>query len=118
MSGGGAPGLAAPQRIVFAFDNLDALPPADAAHLLEAAHALLGPGCVGAAAFDPAALSRLDAPETARRRLEKLFPIVFNVATLAPADGGRFAARLIGSNAVAKPLRLRRRGGVGDHASR
>jgi len=105
MSAGGAPGLAAPQRVVFAFDNLDALPPADAAHLLEAAHALLGPGCVGAAAFDPAALTRLDAPEAARRRLEKLFPIVFNVATLAPADGGRFAARLIGSNAVAKPLR-------------
>ena len=106
MSGGGAPGLAAPQRIVFAFDNLDALPPADAAHLLEAAHALLGLGCVGAAAFDPAALSRLDAPEAVRRRLEKLFPIVFNVATLAPADGGRYAARLIGSNAVAKPMRL------------
>jgi hypothetical protein len=106
MSGGGAPDLAAPHRIVFAFDNLDALPPADAAHFLEAAHALLGPGCVGAAAFDPAAIARLDAPEAARRRLEKLFPIVFNVATLAPADGGRFAARLIGSSAVAKPLRL------------
>jgi hypothetical protein len=106
MGGGGAPDLAAPQRIVFAFDNLDALPPADAAHLLEAAHALLGPGCVAAVAFDPAALSRLDAPETARRRLEKLFPIVFNVATLAPADGGRLAARMIGSNAVARPLRL------------
>jgi hypothetical protein len=105
MGGAGAPGPAAPQRIVFAFDNLDALAPSDAAQLLEAAHALLGPGCVGAAAFDPAALTRLDAPETARRRLEKLFPIVFNVATLAPSDGGRFAARLVGSNAVAKPLR-------------
>ena len=105
MSGAGAPGPAAPQRIVFAFDNLDALAPSDAAQLLEAAHALLGPGCVGAAAFDPAALSRLDAPETARRRLEKLFPIVLNVATLAPSDGGRFAARLIGSNTVARPLR-------------
>jgi len=106
MSGAGASGPAAPQRIVFVFDNLDALAPADAAQLLEAAHALLGPGCVGAAAFDPAALARLDAPETARRRLEKLFPIVFNVATLAPSDGGRFAVRLIGSNAVANPLRL------------
>ena len=105
MSGAGASGPAAPQRIVFAFDNLDALAPAEAAQLLEAAHALLGPGCVGAAAFDPSALSRLDAPEAARRRLEKLFPIVFNVATLAPADGGRLAARLIGSNAVVKPVR-------------
>jgi len=100
-----AAGPAAPQRIVFAFDNLDALPAVDAAHLLEAAHALLGPGCVGAAAFDPAALSRLDGAEAARRRLEKLFPIVFNVATLAPSDGGRFAARLIGSNAAARPVR-------------
>jgi hypothetical protein len=106
MSGAGASGPAAPQRIVFAFDNLDALAPADAAQLLEAAHALLGPGCVAAASFDPATLARLDAPEAARRRLEKLFPIVFNVVTLAPADGGRFAVRLIGSNAVAKPLRL------------
>ena len=105
MSGAGAASPAAPQRIVFAFDNLDALAPGEAAQLLEAAHALLGPGCVGAAAFDPAALSRLDAPEAARRRLEKLFPIVFNVATLAPADGGRYAARLIGSNAVSKPVR-------------
>ena len=105
MSAAGASGHPAPQRIVFAFDNLDALPAADAAHLLEAAHALLGPGCVGAAAFDPAALSRLDGAETARRRLEKLFPIVFNVASLAPPDGGRFAARLIGSNAAARPVR-------------
>ena len=105
MSGGDAAGPAAPQRVVFAFDNLDALAPADAAQLLEAAHALLGPGCVGAAALDPATLSRLDAPEAAKRRLEKLFPIVFNVATLAFADGGRFAARLIGSNAVVKPVR-------------
>jgi hypothetical protein len=105
MSGGDAAGPAAPQRIVFAFDNLDALAPADAAQLLEAAHALLGPGCVGAAALDPATLSRVDAPEAAKRRLEKLFPIVFNVATLAFADGGRFAARLIGSNAVVKPVR-------------
>lgn len=105
MSGADASAPAAPQRIVFAFDNLDALPPGEAAQLLEAAHALLGPGCVGAAAFDPAGLSRLDAPETARRRLEKLFPIVFNVATLAPSDSGRFAVRLIGSNAVAKPVR-------------
>jgi len=105
MSGAAAPSPAAPQRIVFVFDNLDALPPADAAQLLEAAHALLGPGCVGAAAFDPATLAGLDAPEAARRRLEKLFPIVFNVATLALGDGGRFVARLIGSDAVAKPVR-------------
>lgn len=103
---GGATGIAAPQRIVFAFDNLGALPAAEAAHLLEAAHALLGPGCVGAAACDPAALARLDGPEAARRRMEKLFPIVFNVASLAPADGGRFVARLVGSNATAKPVKL------------
>jgi len=106
LMSGGATGIATPQRIVFAFDNLEALPTGEAAHLLEAAHALLGPGCVGAAACDPAGFARLDGPEAARRRLEKLFPIAFNVASLAPADSGRFVARLIGSNASGRPVKL------------
>jgi hypothetical protein len=105
-------GAATPQRLVFAFDNLDALTPAAAVQLLEAAHAMLGPGCVGAAAYDPAFLVRLDGePDAARRRMEKLFPVVFNVATLVPADRGRIVARLIGSNAVVKPHRLVDAGG-------
>ena len=51
-----------PQRIVFAIDNLGALPAAEATHLVETAHALLGAGCVGAVAWDAAALARLDGP--------------------------------------------------------
>ena len=74
MSGAGAPGPAAPQRIVFAFDNLDALAPADAAQLLEAAHALLGPGCVGAAAFDPAALHAPRRPRNGAAAVGKAVP--------------------------------------------
>ena len=106
MSGAGPSELPRPQRIVFAFDNLDALPPAEALQLVETAHALLGPGCVAAAACDPAVVARLDGADAARSRLEKLFPVVFNVATLAPSDGGRLVARLIGSNASPRPTRL------------
>jgi hypothetical protein len=107
ISGAAATSAPAPQRLIFAFDNLDALAPAAAAQLLEAAHAMIGPGCVGAVACDPAMLARLEGePEAARRRMEKLFPVVFNVATLIPADSGRFVARLIGSNAVARQHRM------------
>jgi hypothetical protein len=38
--------------------------------------------------------------------MEKLFPVVFNVATLVPADSGRFVARLVGSNAMARQHRI------------
>jgi hypothetical protein len=102
---GGASG-AAPQRLVFAFDNLDALAPADSLRLIEAANTMLGPGCAAAVACDPAALASAGGGgEAARGRLEKFFQVVFNAQTLGLADGGRFAARLIGSNAVVNPLR-------------
>ncbi len=106
MSGTSATTTPAPQRLVFVFDNLDALAPAAAAQLLEAAHAMLGPGCVGAVACDPAFLVRVEGEaDAARRRVEKLFAVVFNVESLIPADKGRLVARLIGSNAVARPHR-------------
>jgi hypothetical protein len=96
-----------PQRLVFAFDNLDALAPADSLRLIEAANSMFGPGCAGAVACDPAALaSASGGGEAARRRMEKFFQVVVNAQTLGLADGGRFAARLIGSNAVANPLSL------------
>ncbi len=70
---GGASG-AAPQRLVFAFDNLDALAPADSLRLIEAANTMLGPGCAAAVACDPAALaSASGGGEAARGRLEKFF---------------------------------------------
>ena len=107
MSAPARPSVPAPQRLVFAFDNLDALAPADSLRLIETAHSMFGPGCAGAVACDPAALaSASGGGETARRRMEKFFQVVVNAQTLALADGGRFAARLIGSNAVANPLSL------------
>ncbi len=96
-----------PQRLVFAFDNLDALAPANSLRLIEAANSMFGPGCAGVVACDPAALaSASGGGEAARRRMEKFFQVVVNAQTLSLADGGRFAARLIGSNAVANPVSL------------
>ena len=44
--------------------------------------------------------------EAARRRIGEIFPDRGQRATLGLADGGRFAARLIGSNAVVNPVSL------------
>lgn len=106
MSAPARPSVPTPQRLVFALDNLDALAPADSLRLIEAAHSMLGPGCAGAIACDPAALASASGGEAARRRMEKFFQVVVNAQTLGLADAGRFAARLIGSNAVANPLSL------------
>jgi hypothetical protein len=99
MSAGGA---SAPERLVFTFDNLDALAPADALRLIAAADATLGPGCVGVVACDPAVLA--SGGETARQRISKYFQVGLNAATFGLSDQGRFAARLIGSNAVVNPI--------------
>ncbi len=100
-----APSVPAPERLVFAFDNLDALAPADALRLIAAANSMFGPGCVGVVACDPAALeSATGGAETARQRIEKFFQVVLDARTLGLGDSGRFAARLIGSNAVVNPL--------------
>ena len=64
---------------------------------------MLGPGCAGVVACDPAAWASADGGEAARRRNEKFFQLVVNAETLGLADAGRFAARLIGSNAVVNP---------------
>jgi hypothetical protein len=100
-----APSMPAPQRLVFAFDNLDALASADALRLITAANTLFGPGCAGVVACDPAALaSAAGGAEAARQRMEKVFQAVLDARTLGLGDSGRFAARLIGSNAVVNPL--------------
>jgi len=104
MSGPAQTAISAPQRLVFAFDNLDALAPADSLRLIEAASTMLGPGCVGLIACDPAILASANDGAAARRRGEKFFQLVVNAETLGLADAGRFAARLIGSNAVVNPL--------------
>ena len=107
MSGPPRMTVSMPQRLVFAFDNLDALAPAEAARLIEAANTMFGPGCVGVVACDPEALaSAMGGGAAARPRIEKFFQVVVNAQTLGLADGGRFAARLIGSNAVVNPVSL------------
>ncbi len=92
----------APQRLVFAFDNLDVLPPAEALRFLAAASTMLGPGCVGVVACDPAALAAgSGGDDMARQRMAKFFQVAVNAQTFGLADGGRFAARLLGSNGAA-----------------
>ncbi len=67
---------------------------------------MLGAGCVGVIACDPAILASADGGDAARRRSEKFFQLVVNAETLGLADAARFAARLIGSNVVVNPSSL------------
>ncbi|MGO8797628.1 MAG: hypothetical protein ACLQJL_00905 [Roseiarcus sp.] len=99
-----APALATPERLLLAFDNLDALAPAQALELIEAAHSLLGPRCVAALACDPAALAEAagDANRL-RSRLDKLLQLTFNVRLAGASNGPRLVARLLGGGAP-RPL--------------
>ncbi len=106
MSGPAQTAIPAPQRLIFAFDNLDALARADSLRLIEAASTMLGAGCLGVIACDPAILASADGADAARRRSEKLFQLVVNAETLGLADAARFTARLIGSNVVVNPSSL------------
>ena len=103
MGGPGQTAIPAPQRLIFAFDNLDAMAPADSLRLIEAASTMLGAGCAGVVACDPAIFAGANDGEAARWRSEKFLQLVVNAETLGLADAGRFAARLIGSNAVVNP---------------
>ena len=98
MSAPANPNLPVPQRLIVVIDNLEALPPAEAARLIETASALLGAGCIALIACDPAALSR--AP---RAWGGNLFQVTFDASTVKQADGARLAARLM-STGVASPL--------------
>ena len=94
-----APGASTgvPQRLVLAFDNLDALPPDQALNVIETAHGLLGPSCVGVAAFNPATLVSDAANRDAlRERFERLFQITFNVQGADTTEKARMVARLLG----------------------
>jgi hypothetical protein len=91
-----APPITTPTRIVFALDNLDALPPKEALALVETVHALLGRSFVAICAFDPASLQPAFGDAAAlRARLERLFQIAFNVRGAGEVGGERLAARLI-----------------------
>jgi hypothetical protein len=99
-----APASPAPERLLLAFDNLDALAPAQALNLIEAAHSLLGPRFVAALACDPAALAEAagDAARL-RGRLDKLFQLTFNVGLAGAWNGPRVVARLLGGGGAPRP---------------
>ncbi|MGA2792146.1 MAG: hypothetical protein ABSE69_01215, partial [Roseiarcus sp.] len=98
-----APVGPAPERLLLAFDNLDALAPAQALDLIETAHSLLGPRFVAALACDPAALAPAVAEaDRLRSRLDKLFQLTFNVRLAGAANGGRLVARLLGGGGATR----------------
>jgi hypothetical protein len=95
------PTVLAPERLFLIFDNLDALAPAQALHLIETVHSLLNPSFIAALACDPAALTTVlgGDPEPLRGRLDKLFQLTFNARVASAASSARLAARLLGGAA-------------------
>jgi hypothetical protein len=90
------PAAPAPDRLIFAIDNLDALSPGAAVAWIDAAQSAIGPGCVGLLAFDPARLAAtLGGPRKARRRFGKWLQVSLNLPDRDSADGERVVARLL-----------------------
>jgi hypothetical protein len=103
-----AAGGAAPQRLVMVVDRLDALAPAEARRVLEAAVRLAGPGVATIAAAD---LARLGEP---REIAERLFELVYDVGRLSEGAAARLLSAPVpppapaggesGRSALAEPL--------------
>jgi hypothetical protein len=89
-----SPDILAPDRLFLAFDNLDALPPAQALNWIETAHSSLGPSFVAAFACDPALLAASGDAVALRGRLDKLFQLTLNARSGAQSD--RLISRLTG----------------------
>ena len=90
------PAAPAPDRLILAIDNLDALSPGAAIAWIDAAQSAIGPGCVGLMAFDPARLAAtLGGPRKARRRLGKWLQVAVNLPARDGTDGERVVARLL-----------------------
>jgi hypothetical protein len=104
------PAAPAPERLVFAIDNLDALSPGAAIAWIDAVQNAIGPGFVGLIAFDPTRLATtLGGPRKARRRLGKWLQLSLNLPGPDETDGGRVVARLLsttGQPAAAPDARL------------
>ena len=95
----------APDRLVFAIDNLDALPPEAAIRWIDAARSVIVGGAVGVMSLDPARLvGPLGGPQEARRRLEKWLQVVVNLPGRVSADGERLVARLLSTDGHAAPV--------------
>ena len=93
--------MPAPQRLIFAIDNLEALAPADAARVIETASALLGPGCIGLVACDPQVIAPAAASAPTPRDWEHaLFQVSFDTGTIVEADAARLAARILSTSTL------------------
>jgi hypothetical protein len=94
--GRGSSAGVAPDRLVFAVDNLDSLSPDAAIAWIDSAARAIGPGCVGLLALNPARLvDALGGPQPARRRFDKWIQIVVNLPDRSGVSGERLMARLI-----------------------
>jgi hypothetical protein len=104
------PAAPAPDRLILAIDNLDALSPGAAIAWIDAAQSAIGPGCVGLLAFDPARLAAtLGGPRKARRRFGKWLQVSVNLPARDGTDGERVVARLLstaGQPAAAPDVKL------------
>ena len=90
------PAAPAPDRLIFAIDNLDALSPGAAIAWLDAAQNAIGPGSIGLIAFDPTRFATtLGGPRKARRRLAKWLQVAVNLPAREGADGERVVSRLL-----------------------
>jgi hypothetical protein len=106
LSVSGSNAMPAPQRLIFAIDNLEALAPVEATRLIETASALFGPGCIGLVACDPAALaSGSGGAATPRAFAQNLFQVVFDVSSVAATSSGRLAGRLLTASEPPSPLK-------------
>lgn len=95
----------APQRIVVAIDNLDALPQQQAAAFVQQAQNLLGAtGFVTIAAVDPQRLkSGTGEGAAAADAIARLFQIPFHVGASHSGDFGGFVKALLGPEKVPAP---------------
>jgi hypothetical protein len=98
----GQPAAAGPplHRLIVVVDNLDVLSPAAAISWIDAAQGVIGPGCIGLLAFDPARLAvALGGAHEARRRLGKWLQVTVNLPARKGADGELVVARLLSASA-------------------
>jgi hypothetical protein len=95
-----AAGLA-PERLIFAIDNLDALSPVA---WIDVAQSVIGPGSVGLLAFDPMRLAvALGGPRKARRRFGKWLQVTVNLPTRRGVAGEWVVARLLSTAGQSPP---------------
>lgn len=101
MSGPDSGAIPAPQRLIFAIDNLEALTPADGARVIETASALFGPGCIGLVACNPNVVAPAAAGAPSPREWQQsLFQVSLDAGTIVEADAARLAARIMSTSTL------------------